>query len=147
MKLSIKNKGFGALIALIGAVVALVAAVGCIIYGAAYEQYADFTVVLCLIAGAVILAAYALADAAVIDWFNLLGVAVVGFGTGLFLVNSYNVWADTWGNLSQYGSLTGDFSFFNSQGGPIPAAILIILGLVAAVCGIIACFVGKEAAK
>ena len=69
---------------------------------------------------------------------------VAGFGLGLFVVNSFNVWADAWGNLQQYGSIVGEFNFFNSQGGPIPAVILIVLALAAEICGIISCFRGKE---
>ena len=84
---------------------------------------------------------------AVLGWLNLLGVVAAGFGLGLFITNRYNVWADTWGNLNQYGSLTGAFSFFNSQGGPFPAAALIVLGLAASICGVISCFGGKENAK
>ena len=129
MKLTVKGKGVSATIALAGAALAVVAAVGEIIYGAAYEQYADFVVVLCLLAGAV-----------------LLGVIAIGFGMGLFLTNSFNVWADTWGNLQQYGSIVGAFNFFNSQGGPIPAVALIVVSLLAAVCGIISCFTGKKEA-
>lgn len=143
MKNDKKKKG-GSLPALIGAVLALIGAVGCLIYGMTYEQYFDGVVILCLAAGAVILVGYSFVDNAVTDWFNLLGVGVIGYGLGLFIVNSYNVWADTWGNISQYGSLTGEFDFFNSQGGPIPAVILIALGLAAAIFGIVACFKGKE---
>lgn len=146
MKLTLKGKGASAGAALVGAVVAIAAAVGSIAYGAAYEQYADFMVVLCMLAGAVLLGIYALLDNAVTDWFCLLGVIAVGFGLGLFLTNSYNVWADTWGNLQQYGSIVGEFNFFNSQGGPIPAVILIALGLLSAICGIVACFTGKKEA-
>lgn len=84
----------------------------------------------------------------VTDWSCLLGVIAIGFGMGLFLTNSFNVWADTWGNLQQYGSIVGAFNFFNSQGGPIPAVALIVVSLLAAVCGVISCFTGKkEAAK
>ena len=148
MKLTVKGKGVSATIALAGAALAVVAAVGEIIYGAAYEQYADFVVVLCLLAGAVLLGVYAFIDHHVTDWSCLLGVIAIGFGMGLFLTNSFNVWADTWGNLQQYGSILGAFNFFNSQGGPIPAVALIVVSLLAAVCGIISCFTGKkEAAK
>jgi hypothetical protein len=145
--MKLKGKSFSAKAAFVGAILAIAAAIGCIIYGAVYEQYADAVVVLCLLVGAALYGAYALIDHAATQWFGFLGVAAVGFGLGLFLTNSYNVWADTWGNIQQYGSLTGGFSFFNSQGGPIPAAILLILSLISAVCGIISCFNGKETAK
>ena len=139
MKLTVKGKGVSATIALAGAALAVVAAVGEIIYGAAYEQYADFVVVLCLLAGAVLLGVYAFIDHPVTDWSCLLGVIAIGFGMGLFLTNSFNVWADTWG-------IVGAFNFFNSQGGPIPAVALIVVSLLAAVCGIISCFTGKKEA-
>lgn len=140
-------KSGSAKLAAAGAVLAVVAAVGETIYGLAYAQYADFVVVLNYLLGAALLAAYAFTNSKLTYWLNLLGVVGTGFGLGLFITNSYNVWADTWGNLNQYGSLTGAFSFFNSQGGPFPAAALIVLGLAAAICGVISCFGGKESAK
>ena len=140
-------KSSSAKLAVAGAVLAAVAAVGETIYGFAYAQYADFVVVLSYLLGAALLAAYAFTNTKLTYWLNLLGVVGTGVGLGLFITNSYNVWADTWGNLNQYGSLTGAFSFFNSQGGPFPAAALIVLGLAAAICGVISCFGGKESAK
>lgn len=141
------GKSFSAKVALIGAVLAVAAAVGEIIYGMTYEQYADFVVVLCLLGGAVLWGCYTFMDNKVTEWFGLLGVCVAGFGMGLFVANSFNVWADTWGNIQQYGNLTGAFNFFNSQGGPIPAVVIIVITLLAVVCGIISCFTGKESAK
>lgn len=142
-----KGKSFSAKAALIGAVLSVVTAVGSLIYGLAYEQYFDFVVILCLVLGGALLAAYALVDKDITEWASLLGVGVSGFGLGLFVANSYNVWADAFGNWLQYGSITGEFNFFNSEGGPIPAVALILLGLAACIFGIIACFNGKEAAK
>lgn len=144
MKFNWKEMSAGARVALIGGCIAIIAAIAEIIYGAKYEQYADVTVVLTLLIGGVLLGVYALCSFRTSDWFALFGVIVAGFGLGLFIVNSFNVWADTWGNLQQYGSLVGEFNFFNSQGGPIPAVILIVLGLAAEICGIISCFKGKE---
>lgn len=146
MKISFKNMSAGARAALIGGCLAIIAAIGEIIYGAQYEQYADYTVVLTLLIGGALLGAYALLRFPATDWFALAGVVVAGFGLGLFIVNSFNVWADTWGNIQQYGNIVGEFNFFNSQGGPIPAVILIALGLAAEICGIISCFKEKEAA-
>ena len=147
MKASDALKSKSAKLAVAGAVLAIAAAVGETIYGFAYAQYADFVVVLSYLLGAALLAAYAFTNKKFTYWLNLLGVVAAGFGLGLFITNSYNVWADTWGNLNQYGSLTGAFSFFNSQGGPFPAAALIGLGLAASICGVISCFGGKESAK
>lgn len=144
MKLSLKGKGASAVAAMVGAVLALAAAIGCVIYGSIYEQYSDYVVVICLVVGALLLAAYALIDNQVTDWFGLVSVVGVSAGLAFFVANSYNVWADTWGNILQYGSITGDYSFFNSQGGPIPALVLILLTLAAAICGVVCCFSRKQ---
>ncbi len=140
MKISGKNS----YISLISALLSAVVAVSEIIYGAVYSQYADYVVVATYLVGAVLMGAYVFTNNKFTEWLNLLGVVFSGFGMGLFITNSYNVWADTWGNLTQYGSLTGAFSFFNSQGGPYPAVALIALGLVSVILGIISCFGGKE---
>lgn len=147
MKLNLKKKGFSEKAALVGSVIAAVCAVGNMVYGSMYEQYADFMVVLSLLAGAALLLGYALVNKRLVNWFCLLGTVAIGFGAGLFLTNSYNVWADAWGNIQQYGSIVGEFSFFSSQGGPVPAAVLLLMGLAAAVCAIISCFGGKETEK
>ena len=147
MKANMKEMSRGARLALIGGCLAVIAAIAEILYGAKYEQYADVTVVLTLLVGGALLFGYAIFSFRAADWFGFLGVIAAGFGLGLFIVNSFNVWADTWGNLQQYGSIVGEFNFFNSQGGPIPAVILIVLGLAAEICGIISCFKDKEAVK
>jgi hypothetical protein len=139
-----KVTGKNSIIALIAAVLSVVTAIGEIIYGVKYSQYADYVVVLTYIVGGALFAAYALTNTKITEWFNLAGVVFSGFGLGLFITNSYNVWADTWGNLNQYGSLTGEFSFFNSQGGPFPAVALIVLGLVSVILGVVCCFGRKE---
>ncbi len=140
MKISGKNS----YISLIGAVLSAVVAVCEIIYGAVYSQYADFVVVGTYLIGAALMAAYVFTNTKFTAWLNLLSVVFSGFGMGLFITNSYNVWADTWGNLTQYGSLTGAFSFFNSQGGPYPAVAIIVLGLLSVILGIVSCFGRKE---
>lgn len=140
MKISEKNS----YISLVSAILSAVVAVCEIIYGAVYSQYADFVVVATYLVGAALMGAYVFTSNKLTEWLNLLAVVFSGFGMGLFITNSYNVWADTWGNLTQYGSLTGAFSFFNSQGGPYPAVALIVLGLVSVILGIISCFGRKE---
>ncbi len=140
MKISGKNS----YISLIGAILSAVVAVCEIIYGAVYSQYADFVVVGTYLIGAALMAAYVFTNTKFTAWLNLLSVVFSGFGMGLFITNSYNVWADTWGNLTQYGSLTGAFSFFNSQGGPYPAVAIIVLGLLSVILGIVSCFGRKE---
>ncbi len=140
MKISGKNS----YISLIGAILSAVVAVCEIIYGAVYSQYADFVVVGTYLIGAALMAGYVFTNTKFTAWLNLLSVVFSGFGMGLFITNSYNVWADTWGNLTQYGSLTGAFSFFNSQGGPYPAVAIIVLGLLSVILGIVSCFGRKE---
>ncbi|MCD8053449.1 MAG: hypothetical protein LUF00_05310 [Lachnospiraceae bacterium] len=131
-----------------GAVLSVIAAIGCIIYGNTYSQYADWSVVLALLLGGVLLAVYALVPGGLTEWLSLLGTLCAAWGLGLFFVNSYNVWADTWGNIYMYGKLSGDYNFFSSEGGPIPVIILIVLSLAGVIMGIISCFKGrKEAAE
>ncbi len=146
LNLNFKAKGMGTIFALASAVLAIAAAIASIVYGATYEQYADYMVVLTLVLGAALMIVYAAIDNCITEWTNLLGTISTSFGMGLFLVNSLNVWEDVNGNLQQYGSLTGDFNFFNSQGGPYPAIAIIVICLVAAICGVISCFKAKKEA-
>ncbi len=146
MNFTLKDKSAGLVAALSAAVIAAITAVGCMIYYAMYSQYSDFMVIGSMIAGAVLLAAYTFSTCRIAYWSVLMGTLCVAFGLGLFIANSYNVWADANGNLTQYGQLFGDFHFFGSEGGPIFPAILIILGLSASICGIVSCFQGKEEA-
>lgn len=146
--MSMNKRGKSLKSALIAAVLSIVTAAASLIYGLTYSQYLDVVVILCLAAGGVLLAVYAVADTALTYWFGLAGVLVSSYGLGLFIVNIYNVVADTWGNLSQYGTLTGDYNFFNSEGGPVPVVVIIVLGLLAALAGIVSCFAGeREVAK
>ena len=127
---------------LIGAILSAVAAIVAGIHGMMYEQYFDVAVIAGLAVGAVLLVVNSFARIGVI---GLVGELSVAFGLGLFITNSYNVWADTWGNISQNGVLFGTFNFFGSEGGPVLPAIIILLGLVAGIFGIVSCFQGKEA--
>lgn len=131
--------------ALIGALLVVVVAVIAFVHGTMYSQYFDIAVIATLLVGAVLWLIYAVTNNGFTAWFGLLGELSAAFGLGLFLTNSYNVWADTWGNISQNGVLFGSFNFFGSEGGPVLPAIIIVLGLVACVCGVIACFGKKEA--
>ncbi len=139
------NKNFS-LLPLISAGFGLVTAIGCVIYGMVYAQYADWAVVLALVVGAVLMAVYTMFPNQVTDWFSLAGTLCMCWGLGLFIVNSYNIWADVNGNLQQYGSLFGDFNFFSSEGGPVPVIILAVLALAAIVTGIVVCFQNRKEA-
>lgn len=132
-------------IPVIAALLAVVSAVLALIHGAMYNQYFDVIVVLTLLAGAALWVVYDLFDNAIVTWFGLLGELGAAFGLGLYVTNSYNVWADTWGNIAQNGVLFGTFNFFGSEGGPVLPFIIILLGLGACICGIVSCFKGKEA--
>lgn len=129
---------------LIAALFAAVTAVLALIHGNTYSQYFDVTVILTLALGAVCWVIPAIIQNGVTAWFGLIGELFAAFGLGLYITNSYNVWADTWGNISQNGVLFGTFNFFGSEGGPVLPAIIIVVGLIACICGIISCFKGKE---
>lgn len=133
MKQNIKS--FSALAALAGAVLSAVAAVADLIYGLVYSEYFDSVVLLCLVASAVCLGLYAFMNKAATEFLNLLSVLALGFGLGLFFLNSYPVWADWWGHFDMYGS----------RGGVGPVISIIVVIVVAAICGIVSCFGRKEA--
>lgn len=133
MKQNIKS--FSAVAALAGAVLSAVAAVADLIYGLTYNEYFDSVVLLCMAGGTVCLALYALMNKAATEFLNLLAVLALGFGMGLFFLNSYPVWADWWGNFDMYGS----------RGGVGPVITIMVITLVAAICGIVSCFSRKEA--
>lgn len=128
-------KSFSAVAALAGAVLSAVAAVADLIYGLTYSEYFDSVVLLCMAASAVCLALYAFVNKAATEFLNLVSVLALGFGLGLFFLNSYPVWADWWGHFDMYGS----------RGGVGPVIAIVALTLVAAICGIVSCFSRKEA--
>lgn len=131
-------------ITVISAILAVVTAILAFIHGIIYKQYFDIAVILALLIGAALWVVSTIIDNKVTAWFGLLGELCSAFGIGLYITNSYNVWADTWGNISQNGVLFGTFNFFGSEGGPVLPVIIIVLGLGACICGIISCFKGKE---
>lgn len=134
-------------IPIIAALLAIVTAILALIHGAVYSQYFDLIVILGLLVGAALWVVYDFFDNIIIAWFGVLGEVCAAFGLGLYITNSYNVWADTWGNISQNGVLFGTFNFFGSEGGPVMPFIIILFGLAACVCGIVACFKGIKEAK
>ena len=129
------KKSFSAMAALAGAVLSAVAAVADLIYGLTFSEYFDSVVLLCLIVGAACLAAYAFVNKAATEFLNLLAVLALGFGLGLFFLNSYPVWADWWGHFDMYGS----------RGGVGPVIAIVAVTVVSAICGIVSCFSRKEA--
>ena len=129
------KKSFSAMAALAGAVLSAVAAVADLIYGLTFSEYFDSVVLLCLVASAACLALYAFMNKAATEFLNLLAVLALGFGLGLFFLNSYPVWADWWGHFDMYGS----------RGGVGPVIAIVAVTLLAAICGIVSCFSRKEA--
>ena len=123
-------KSGSARLAVVGAVLAVVAAVGETIYGFAYAQYADCVVVLSYLLGAALLAAYVFTNTKLTYWLNLLGVVAAGFGLGLFITNSYNVWADWYGGFTMYGS----------RGGIGPVIAIMVILLAGCITGTVSCF-------
>lgn len=127
----------------IAAALAALAAIYYIFYGAAYAQYADVGGVVILLLGAAVLAAGAYFRKPVCAYAPIAAIVLIGFSFGLLLCSSFNVWQDAFGNLNMYGSVTGDFNFFNSEGGPISLLILLLAMLAAEILAVISCFKAK----
>lgn len=142
--LNVRNKGLGAVLALLAAIFCLVDTVIFAVYMSTYEQYADMGVLICLILGCLFLGAYALIDHKATELGGLLGVVVSGIAMGQMISNGLNVIEDLYGNLNMYGSLSGDFNYYGSQGSPITFIVLVAFGLIASILAIISCFKGKE---
>ena len=134
MKISLKGKGFSALAGMAGAVIALVALIAFCIYGAMYAQYADIAVGIFLVLGILCSAGYALIDGRIAEILPVASTFCVSFALGLFIVNSYNVWAD-W---------NGGANFFGSEGGVVPVVILAVIDILAVLCNILSAFTAKK---
>ena len=132
---SLNRFGISALTGLAAALLTALTLIGCCIYGAVYNEYFDLAVVGMLLLGAVAFGAYALTDYAWTQYINVAGVFFVSFSMGLFFLNSYEVWADWYGNFDMYGS----------RGGLTPVIILLVLHFLSVICGIVSCFIRKEA--
>lgn len=133
----IRSLGVSAYLALADALLAAVTLVGFCIYGAIYNEYFDLAVAALLLLGIICMAGYALIDTIVTEYINVAGVFCVSFSMGLFFLNSYEVWADWYGNFDMYGS----------RGGLTPVIILLVLHILTIVCGIVSCFIRKEGDK
>lgn len=131
--MDLKNKTASAKLSLVSAGINLITLIAFCIYGGIYE-YFDSVVFLALILGVVCFVLYAMLDKLFAEILNLVGVFCVGFGLGLFFLNSYPVWADRLNNITMYGS----------RGTLVPVVIIILLCLVTALVGIVSCFTRKE---
>lgn len=144
LKSLVTGKTLSAIMALIAAGLSLVVIILDAIYTSLYTQYVDDMVIWFLIFAMIFWIVYFLAkDNQILNWFGFIGLLFGGLALALFLTNSINVWQDVGGSLIQNGELFGTFNFFNSEGGPIFPAIIIILFLITEICGIISCFTSK----
>ena len=134
MKLDLKKNGTSGLLGLIAAALGLVSFVAFVIYGAVYSSYADWGVALFLLLGALCSAGYVVFDAKWAEVLPLAGVVCTGIGMNVFFLNSYNVWADWYGN----------FNMYQSEGGITPVIVLLVIDLLTIVAGIAAGFTRKH---
>lgn len=134
MKLSVKGKGFSALVSLVGAIAGLVSAIAFLIYSGIYSQYGDYVVTILLFVGVVLSLVYAFVDGLAADYAPLGAAMCYSFALGLFFMNTFNVWED-W---------VGGANFFGSEGGLTWVVVLLVFMVVSALCEIIASFTLKK---
>ena len=99
------------------------------IYGLIYS-YFDLGVFLSLALGVICAQVYVIVQRGWSCLLNLVSVAFLSFGVGLFFLNSYPVWADRLNNIDMYGS----------RGTLVPVVSIILLLFVCILLGIISCF-------
>jgi hypothetical protein len=131
------NKGknsVSAKISLLGGAAGLVTLVVFCIYGVVYD-YFDTVVFLTLALAVVCAVGYAVWNAAIAEFLNLLAVVLISFGMGLFFLNSYPVWADRLNHITMYGS----------RGTLLPVVSILVLCLLTILLETISCFTRKEA--
>lgn len=114
-----------------GAAVGLVAVIAYSVYGMVFD-YFDFVVFLAFLLGTACAQGYVLVEKS--RYLNLVSVVCHSFGMGLLFLNSYPVWADWYGNFTMYGS----------RGGVVPVILLLVLAVLAILCGILSCFTLKR---
>lgn len=132
MSKRVKASGVSAKLSQFSALLGVVSLVAFCIYGAVF-QYFDLVVLLTIALGVVCMEGYVLSSARPAQLLNMFGVACYAYAVGLFFLNSYNVWADWYGNFTMYGS----------RGGIAPVVSIMVLLLVCCVTGIISCFTAK----
>ncbi len=135
--MSDRKKNFSRIVSLAGACVAAALTVAFLIYSMTYSEYFDVTVLACFALGAAGLALYALLDGVWTEFMNLLAVFTVSFGAGLFIINSFPVIGDWYGNFNMYGS----------RGGIGPVVGIVGAAVFTVLLGIISCFTCKEVKK
>ena len=132
MSKRVKASGVSAKLSQFSALLGLVSLVAFCIYAAVF-QYFDLVVLLTIALGVVCMEGYVLSSARAAQLLNMFGVACYAYAVGLFFLNSYNVWADWYGNFTMYGS----------RGGIAPVVAIMVLLLVCCIAGIISCFTAK----
>lgn len=134
MKFDIKHTMLSAKFSLAAAALSLVSLVAFLIYGLVYPVYADWAAGLSLLLALAAYAGYALLDSPLTNILPLAGVILGGLGMNIIFLNSYTVWADWYGNFNMYGS----------QGGVAPVILILVLNILAILCGIVTCFTRKN---
>lgn len=131
--MKLNGKSLSAKACLLGGAVNLVTLAAFCIYGAMYD-YFDTVVFLSFLLGAACAAGYLLLSSKAAELLNLLAVICVTFGTGLFFLNSYPVWADRLNNITMYAS----------RGTLFPVISILVLCIITVGLYIVSCFTGKE---
>ena len=127
-----KSGGLSGKLSQICALLSLLTLVVYAIYGVVC-LYFDLVVCLTLALGVVCAQGYVLCKGKWGGLLNLLSVACLSFGVGLFFLNSYPVWADWYGGFTMYGS----------RGGLFPVVAIMVLVFVCALVEIVSCFTSK----
>lgn len=131
--MKIKNLCPSVRLSLLGCALNLITLLIYCVYGLVYD-YFDGVVFLALALGAACAAGYVLWDHWLAELLELLAVACVSFGVGLFFLNSYPVWADRLNNITMYGS----------RGTLFPVVTIILLCFAVIIIHVISCFTRKE---
>ena len=119
---------------MVAGVLCLITLIGFCAYGLIYD-YFDTVVCGCLALGTICAFVYARGNGAFTEIFNWLSVLFIGFGFGIFFLNSYPVWADRLNNISMYGS----------RGTLVPVIAIMAGCLLTALLEVISCFTRREA--
>lgn len=134
----LKNAGGSRRFSQLCALLSLLTLIVYTVYGIVYI-YFDWVVFGTLALGMLCAQGYVLCKGTWGSLLNLLSVACLSFGVGLFFLNSYPVWADRLNNISMYGS----------RGTLFPVIAIILLVFLCAILEIISCFIadGKDVSK
>lgn len=135
---SFRTLGLSSKLSQLCALLSLITLVVYCVYGAMYD-YFDLVVFLALALAVVCAQAYVLYHGPGRGCLNVVSVACLSFGVGLFFLNSYPVWADRLNHIQMYGS----------RGTLVPVVAIMLLVFLCALVEIISCFTldGKDVGK